>query len=235
MSADSESTVCCASCGKAEVDEIKLKKCACNLVKYCGVNCQKNHRSLHKRACKKRLAELRDDRLFTQPDGSCYGECPICCLPLPIDMSKSTIRTCCSKIICNGCRRANFLREMQGGLEHKCPFCREPSPNTQKESDKYSMKRIKANDPAALREMGIKCYDEGDCGKAFNYYTKAADLGDVDAHHNLSVLYREEAGVEKDKKKEVSTIWKRLQFAVIPWQETILEHMRGSMEGMTGQ
>jgi hypothetical protein len=34
----------CASCGRPAVDDIKLKKCACNLVKYCGVACQKNHR-----------------------------------------------------------------------------------------------------------------------------------------------------------------------------------------------
>ena len=33
----------CANCGKAAVDNIKLKKCACNLVKYCSVVCQKNH------------------------------------------------------------------------------------------------------------------------------------------------------------------------------------------------
>jgi hypothetical protein len=37
----------CASCGKAEVDEVKLKKCACDLVKYCSVVCQKNHRPQH--------------------------------------------------------------------------------------------------------------------------------------------------------------------------------------------
>jgi hypothetical protein len=82
MSADSEAAdEVCASCGIAQVDDTKLKKCACNLVKYCGVECQTNHRLQHKKACKKRLAELRDDKLFTQPDESHWGECPICCLP----------------------------------------------------------------------------------------------------------------------------------------------------------
>jgi hypothetical protein len=79
----------CANCGKAEVDEVRLKICtACKLVKYCSVDRQKNHRPQHKKACKKRATEIRDDHLFTQPDGSCYGECPICCLPLPLDASK---------------------------------------------------------------------------------------------------------------------------------------------------
>ncbi len=55
----------CANCGKAAVDDIKLKICtACKLVKYCSVDCQKNHRPKHKKACKKRVAEIRDDKLF---------------------------------------------------------------------------------------------------------------------------------------------------------------------------
>src|SRR5210317_934204 len=92
--------MCCASCGKAEVDDVKLKICtACKLVKYCSVECQKNHRPQHKKACKKRMAEIRDDKLFTQPDGS-YGECPICCLPLPIDENKFGLYSCCCKRIC---------------------------------------------------------------------------------------------------------------------------------------
>src|SRR6056300_2076408 len=91
---------CCASCGKAAVDDVKLKKCACLLVKYCSVECQKNHRSQHKKACKKRMAEMRDDKLFTQPDESHLGECPICCLPNPLDRHKSSIFDCCSQRIC---------------------------------------------------------------------------------------------------------------------------------------
>jgi hypothetical protein len=43
----------CASCGIAAVDNVKLKKCACNLVKYCSVVCQKNHRPHTKRFARK--------------------------------------------------------------------------------------------------------------------------------------------------------------------------------------
>lgn len=50
----------CANCGIAAAgDDIKLKSCACKLVKYCTVNCQKNHRPQHKKMCKMGLAKSR--------------------------------------------------------------------------------------------------------------------------------------------------------------------------------
>ena len=195
--------MCCANCGKAEVDEVKLKICtACKLVKYCSVICQKNHRSKHKKACKERAAEIRDNLLFTQPDESHWGECPICCLPLTLDAAKSKLNSCCCKRICIGCAYANMRRENEQGLEHKCPYCRETLPKTQKEMIQNYVKRVKANDPVAIHQIGSKCNNEGDYEKAFEYLAKAAQLGNMDAHYNLSVLYQKGEGVEKDKKKE---------------------------------
>ncbi len=50
-----DNMLCCANCGTAGGDDIKLKKCnGCYLVKYCGVKCQKEHRSQHKEACRKK-------------------------------------------------------------------------------------------------------------------------------------------------------------------------------------
>jgi tetratricopeptide (TPR) repeat protein len=193
----------CAYCGKAAVDNVKLKKCGCKLVKYCSVDCQKSHRSQHKQACKKRLAEIKDDDLFRQPDESHLGECPICCLPLSIEMSKSALSTCCSKVICIGCAHATQLREAELGPEQRCAFCREPMPKTDDEIDQNVMKRVKANDPVALYQMGVKCGQEGDYEGAIEYLAKAAELGNIDAHYSLSVMFREEKGVAKDKKKEV--------------------------------
>jgi hypothetical protein len=200
-----DTVMCCANCGKAEVDNVKLKMCtACKLVKYCSVDCQKNHRRQHKRACRKRAAELRDDRLFTQPDESHLGECPICCLPLPTDDKKKTnINSCCSKLICLGCSYANTKRETEEGLVQRCAYCREPLPKTAEEADQNFMKRIKANDPDAMRQMGRKCHNKGDYEGAFKYWTKAIALGNVNAHFNISTLYHEGKGVEKDKKKEM--------------------------------
>ena len=206
MSAALEATSdmsCCANCGKAEGDDIKLKKCACKLVKYCSAGCQKNHRSQHKKACKKRMAEMRNDRLFRQPEENDVGECPICCLPLPIDKGKFSINSCCSKYICNGCNHANKRREIEQGQYPKCPYCREPLPKTQEENDQNCMKRVKTNDPLAIRELGKRCRDTGDYNKAFEHFTQAADLGDIEAHFEVSLLYRNGKGVEKDMKKAV--------------------------------
>jgi TPR repeat protein len=66
------------------------------------------------------------------------------------------------------------------------------------------MKRVKANDPAALSYMGGKyCDDEGDYEGAFEYYTRAAELGDMDAHYRLGLMYYDGRGVEKDDGKVV--------------------------------
>ena len=194
----------CASCGTTENNDIKLKKCtACHLVRYCSVECQKEHRKKHKKECKKRAAELRDELLFKQPESTHLGDCPICCLPLPLDAQKSPMMSCCSKTICGGCNYANKKREAEGGLQQECPFCRHPVPKTQIEAQRITMKRVEANDPAALRQFGIRRSLEGDCEDALKYWTKAAELGDVEAHFQLNWSYRDGEGVEKNKKKQV--------------------------------
>jgi tetratricopeptide (TPR) repeat protein len=193
----------CASCDKPENNDINLRKCtACYLVRYCGVKCQKDHWKKHKKECKKRAAELLDELLFKQPESSHLGDCPICLIPLPLDIHKAIMTGCCSKLICRGCDYANKMRESEGGLRQSCPFCRNPSPRTQIEGDKIHMKRVEANDPVALREMGATHDGRGDYKGAFEYWTKAVELGDVPAHYQLSCLYNEGKGVEKDEKKE---------------------------------
>ena len=201
-----EYVMCCASCGVGEVDDIKLKACdGCKSIRYCSDKCQREHRPHHKRECKKRAAELCDEILFKQPESSCYGDCPICFLPLSLDRKKSGMMACCSKTICYGCHHANVMR--QCGLvipqEPSCAFCREPLPKTGEENDMMLMKRIEKNDPVAMTRMGHKRSDEGDYKSAFEYYTKAAELGDAGAHYNLSVMYDLGRFVEKDEKKQV--------------------------------
>ena len=195
--------MCCASCGQAEIDDIKLKMCGgCNLVNYCSDDCQENHMEEHSGECKKRKAELRDRDLFTQPDESHWGECPICCLPLPINVS-SMFMPCCSKRICNGCDIANQKREVEEGLEHRCPYCREPAPKSERKAIKSIMNRVKKNVPAAMCHMGKKHYGEWSYEKALEYLTKAAELGDAEAHYILSIMYQLGLGVDKDAEKEI--------------------------------
>jgi hypothetical protein len=189
-----------SNCGAAEVNNIKLEECTdcCQSVRYCGDKCREEHQELHSEECKKRQAELHERKLFEQPDSFYLGECPLCFLPLPIDMSKSILYSCCSKIICKGCRYTN--RKNGGGKS--CPFCREPQPK-KGEIRKRLMKRVKANDPAALCHMGDKCFKEGDYDGALEYFSKAAELGDAGAHYRLGCMYWKGTGVERDEEKEV--------------------------------
>jgi hypothetical protein len=201
---DDDTMMMCASCGIAEGDGIKLKKCtACKSVRYCSVECQKDHRPKHKKSCKKRAAELRDEILFRQPESSHVGDCPICLLPLPIDPRKSTMQSCCSKLICDGCVYTNQMREAKENLQHTCPFCRYPLQETQAGHEILLMKRVKANDPEALCFMSTRRYEEGYYESAIAYWTKAAELGHAEAHFQLSTMYRNGNGVEKDEKKEL--------------------------------
>ena len=203
MSAAVESEMMfCASCGTAGSDNIKLKNCDdCDLVRYCSVKCQEDHMPEHKKECKKRAAELKDEILFKQPENNHYGDCPICCLPIPINPEKSCFYTCCTKYVCKGCSHANIKREIEGRLEQKCPFCRNAAPKTDEECNERLMKRIEVNDPVAMIQIGMKKYKEGDYRSAFEYSRKAADLGDVMSHYQVSCLYRTGQGVEKDEKK----------------------------------
>ena len=201
----------CASCGVAGGDDIKLRSCtACYLVRYCSVKCQKEHRPKHKKECKKRAAELHDEILFKQPESSCYGDCPICCLPLPIDLSidakKAVFMTCCSKRICHGCCYANVRREEEERLQHKCPFCRKAMPigaTTGREINERLVMRVEANDPVAMCSIGKEKYFGGDYQAAFEYWTKAVALGNVEAHFHLSYLYSRGIFVQKDEKREM--------------------------------
>ncbi|EJK53401.1 hypothetical protein THAOC_27174, partial [Thalassiosira oceanica] len=125
----------CANCGETGSDAVKLKNCtACRLVKYCGVDCQRAHRKEHKKACKQRVAELKDEKLYGQGHERPEGDfCPICTLPIPLPMEDhSTISCCCMKEICDGCIVAAQKRGM-----FDCAFCRTPIPGN--DADRLAM------------------------------------------------------------------------------------------------
>jgi TPR repeat protein len=95
------------------------------------------------------------------------------------------------------------MREIEGKLSFKCPFCRRPVPREKRFRDKQKLKRIEANDPVALYEEGIDQYQKGDYRSAFGYLMKAAEVGELEAHRYLSLLYHNGEGVEKDRGKEI--------------------------------
>ena len=195
-----DTSCCCALCGVSEIDDIKLVPCDdCDLVKYCSDECQNNHRSEHEEDCKNRVAELREELLFKQPESSHMGDCPICSLPLPID-SRYIMFNCCSKRICRGCISRIVLLETEAS---PCPFCRTPGAKTKEEVEKRRMKRVEANCPVALCIQGVKEYDDGDFDKAFEYLSEAAEMGNSEAHSRLADMYHDGEGVEQNEGKKI--------------------------------
>ena len=170
-----------------------------------------------------------DVELFRQPDEHHLGECPICLLPLPFDLRKVTFYSCCSKVVCNGCDYTNHKNN--DGI-YNCPFCREPVPSGDDEIGKRMLKRVKANDPAAMKEMGARLYHEGDYDSAFEYYKKAAELGDIEAHYELGVIYGNGEGVEKDEEKAVYH-WEKAAIGGDPYARynlAVIEEKNGNIE-----
>jgi len=229
-----ECHLCCANCGIAGVDDVKLEECNdCDLVKYCSDKCQENHREQHEEECNKRKALLHDKKLFTQPDETHLGECHLCFLPLPIDQSKSGFYSCCSNYICMGCVYANRKSNINDPIEAQCcPFCRQPVSRGNKKDRKRLMKRVKANDPVAMKEMGGQCRVEGDYDAAFKYLSKSAELGHLDAHYRLGIMYWQGEGVEKNEEKTVYH-WEKAAIGGHPYARhglACIEERNGNIE-----
>ena len=193
----------CANCGKSDESSGDLKACtACKLVKYCNRECQIAHRPQHKKACKKRAAELHDEKLFKEPQPP--EECPICMLPPPLydNSTGTTFHTCCGKEICDGCEYAMA----ESGAKELCPFCRTPYAKSDKEEIIRLKKLMEKGNPNAYYQLA-GYYDNGSCGlpqdlaKANELYLKAGELGHAGAYYNLGNSFQNGQGVEVDRKK----------------------------------
>eukprot|EP00979_Chaetoceros_neogracilis_P003160 scaffold537_cov223-Chaetoceros_neogracile.AAC.2 len=194
----------CAACGDSDDGGGSLKACtACNLVKYCNRTCQVAHRPAHKKACKKRLAELFDEKLFKQPPPN--EDCPICYLRLPIEEDQSRYQSCCGKMMCGGCICAHSAAAADAE-RFKCVFCRTEASLSDEEEIERIEKRVEANDALAMYNLGT-CYQFGTMGlrqdhaKALELYRTSAKLENHFAHFNLSLFYRKGDIVEKDARK----------------------------------
>jgi tetratricopeptide (TPR) repeat protein len=126
---------------------------------------------------------------------------------MPVENEKSTFMECCGQTICSGCIHWNFREKFLNGIRDEvkasqCVFCRTPSTDKE-EYQKRKKERIEANDPGVLRFVGSECHQARDYDKALKYLTKAAELGDTEAHSRLGCIYSNGEGVEKDEDKGV--------------------------------
>ena len=193
----------CANCGKGEEKIGHLKACvACKMVKYCNRECQIAHRPQHKKACKKRADELRDEALFKEIPPT--EDCPICMLPLPHDPMQSCFRSCCGKRICNGCIVAMMVQGKSKDSARCCPFCRKLAARDRDGSEVTLLEKlIESCNGEACMQLG-SFIAQGDFGlevdnvKATELFLKAGKLGYTGGYFNLGEFYR---AVEVDEKK----------------------------------
>ena len=197
----------CANCGKGEEESGKLKNCtACMMVKYCSRECQIAHRPQHKKACKKRAAELYDEKLFKEPPSQ-YEDCPICLLRMPSIRSGRKYMECCGKMICCGCNYAPVYDHLGNEVyDQKCPFCRTPQAYSDEELNERENKRMQADDPIAIFNIGVYYRDREygfpqDYTKALELWHRAGELGYATAYSNIANSYGSGRSVKIDKKK----------------------------------
>ena len=174
------------------------------MVKYCSRDCQVAHRPQHKKACKKRAAELYDEELFKEhPERE---ECPICMLPLPLHPSQITFKTCCGQNLCAGCVYAQRTEGLMSGKAWEdtgdCAFCRMPVPKTKEETIDRIKKCMEKKNAAAFFALS-SFYKYGDMGlprdpkKAKEVLLKGVDLDSADIYCNLGIAYEDERDMDK--------------------------------------
>ena len=169
---------------------------------------EKAHRKQHKKACKQRAAELKDEQLYGQglerPEGDF---CPLCTLPIPLPMNDhSVFKWCCLKTICIGCSVATQKRGMSD-----CAFCRTPFPKNEADVLAMLQARVEKKDPEAMYYLGNHYNHvhggslglKKDTQKAIELWAEAAELGSVEAQHNLGFTYYHGDGVQEDKAKGI--------------------------------
>ncbi|EJK63023.1 hypothetical protein THAOC_16341 [Thalassiosira oceanica] len=151
-----------------------------------------------------------------RPEGD---RCPICfdLIELPVT-ANSKINVCCMKWVCKGCVLAARQRGLSG-----CPFCRTPIPDNKGSMLAMIHKRVGKGDAEAMQFLGDQYYYgmlglAKDVPRAIELWTRAAELGSVEAHHNLGATYYNGDGVEDDKPKghpplaagRYEAVWRRI-------------------------
>ena len=190
----------CANCGKAESDDIKLKRCtACKMVRYCSRDCQVAHRPQHKKACKKRAAEVEEELFKDHPERE---ECPICMLPLPFEPEHSMFKACCGTTLCLGCIHA----QRKVDASSPCAFCRTPTPSTDEEIIDQLNRGVERKDGESMHQLALHYNYEKhglkkDSAKALKLLLEAGQYGSAHAYYIAGNFYKDGDCVEKVMKR----------------------------------
>ncbi|EJK66717.1 hypothetical protein THAOC_12333 [Thalassiosira oceanica] len=163
-----------------------------------------------------------------RPEGDA---CPICFDLIEIPMHDHAKRNiCCMKRVCNGCILAAHRRGMNG----LCEFCRTPLSNDDASTLALVQKRVSKGDADAITHLGYK-YFHGEYGlaenlpRAIELWTEAAELGSLDAHYILGLMYYDGEVVDEDKPRGIRH-----------WQQAALKgnaqsrHNLGAVENING-
>ncbi|EJK72690.1 hypothetical protein THAOC_05753, partial [Thalassiosira oceanica] len=130
--------------------------------------------------------------------------CPICYLYIGLPPHEhAKMNQCCMKLVCNGCELAAQVRGLRGW-----PFCRTPPPTDDASELAMIQKRVGKGDAAAINHLaGQHCFGylglTKDVPRAIELWTKAAELGSVEAHDSLGYKYYRGAGVDEDKPRGI--------------------------------
>ena len=148
------------------------------------------------------IIPVSDEDLFKQPPQN--EECPICCLPLPSVQLGKTYKSCCGKVLCNGCIYA--VSSSSSDVYPLCPFCRTPTATSNEEFNDRLKKHAKVDDENAIFQLG-NYYNSGSDGflqdheKAFELWHRAGELGLAQGNYNIGFSYLNGSGVERNDKK----------------------------------
>jgi len=144
-------------------------------------------------------AKLEHDQnidLFKEPPPK--KNCPICFLPMScvegLCGASAMYQPCCGVMICSGCVMKMMNEMSEGNIKDCCPCCREPIDYTDKVLLNRCKNRMAVHDAEAFYELGL-AYRHGNWGllqdynKAFELWTRAAELGSIYASYDLGTLY----------------------------------------------
>jgi TPR repeat protein len=151
---------------------------------------------------------------------------------MPFAYHEATCSPCCGKIVCHGCHYSCWK---SGNL--KCPFCKANFETEDEIRIERLKKRGEANDVNSMTRLGC-FYADGSFGlrqdwnKAFELWTRAAELGSSEAHYLIGGVYYEGLIIEKDMKKAIH----HLELAAMAGHESAryylgcIEYKFGNME-----